>query len=69
MVETVIRVEGMSCGGCVRSVTAALKSLPGVTDADVSLESAQARVQHDPATVSEQQLREAVEDAGFDAPA
>ncbi|MCK0506257.1 heavy-metal-associated domain-containing protein [Aromatoleum anaerobium] len=69
MVETVIRVEGMSCGGCVRSVTAALKSLPGVTDADVSLESAQARVQYDPATVSEQQLREAVEDAGFDAPA
>ncbi|NMG14676.1 heavy-metal-associated domain-containing protein [Aromatoleum bremense] len=69
MAETVIRVEGMSCGGCVRSVTAALKSLPGVTDADVSLESAQARVQYDPATVSEQQLREAVEDAGFDAPA
>jgi len=69
MVETVIRVEGMSCGGCVRSVTAALKSLPGVADADVSLESAQARVRYDPATVSEQQLREAVEDAGFDAPA
>lgn len=69
MIETVIRVEGMSCGGCVRSVTAALKSLSGVTDADVSLESAQARVQYDPATVSEQQLREAIEDAGFDAPA
>ncbi|CAI09056.1 heavy-metal-associated domain-containing protein [Aromatoleum aromaticum] len=69
MVETVIRVEGMSCGGCVNSVTAALKSLPGVTDANVSLDSAQARVQYDPATVSEQQLREAVEEAGFDAPA
>lgn len=69
MVETVIRVEGMSCGGCVNSVTAALKSLPGVTDANVSLESAQARVQYDPARVSEQQLREAVEEAGFDAPA
>jgi len=69
MVETVIRVEGMSCGGCVNSVTAALKALPGVTEADVSLESAQARVQYDPATVSEQQLREAVEEAGFDAPA
>jgi copper chaperone len=69
MNETTIKVEGMSCGGCVRSVTAALKALPGVADADVSLEAAQARVRYDPAAVSEEQLRRAVEDAGFDAPA
>ena len=30
-------VQGMSCGGCVKSVTAALTSLPRVTGVDVDL--------------------------------
>lgn len=69
MDEVTIKVEGMSCGGCVRNVTGVLKALPGVADAAVSLESAQARVTFDPAQVSVAALREAVEAAGFDAPA
>lgn len=32
-----LNVEGMSCGGCVRSVTAALTSVPGVSTVDVDL--------------------------------
>ena len=32
-----LEVQGMSCGGCVKSVTAALKSLPGVNSVDVDL--------------------------------
>ena len=32
-----LQVQGMSCGGCVKSVTAALKSLPGVSSVDVDL--------------------------------
>ena len=69
MAETTITVKGMSCGGCVQSVTAALKALAGVTAAEVSLEAGQATVQYDAALVSEKRLREAVEDAGFDVPA
>ena len=68
MVEATIKVEGMSCGGCVRSVTEALKAQPGVGDAEVSLEAGQARVEYDPDVVSVPQLRQAVEDAGFDSP-
>ena len=30
MNETTIKVEGMSCGGCVKNVTGVLKGLPGV---------------------------------------
>ncbi|THF65822.1 heavy-metal-associated domain-containing protein [Pseudothauera nasutitermitis] len=68
MAEVTIKVEGMSCGGCVRNVTGVLKALPGVEDAQVSLESASAQVRYDPARVEPAQLRAAVEGAGFDSP-
>lgn len=69
MEEVTLKVEGMSCGGCVRNVTGVLKALPGVSEADVSLDAAQARVRFDPARVSVAELRHAVEGAGFDSPA
>jgi len=59
----------MSCGGCVRNVTGVLKGLAGVEDAQVSLEQGSATVRFDPAQVSVDALRTAVEDAGFDSPA
>lgn len=67
MAEVVIGVGGMTCQGCVRSVTSALEARPGVVAAEVSLEQAQAKVSYDPATISPEALREAVEKAGFDA--
>jgi copper chaperone len=66
MTEVTIKVAGMSCGGCVRNVTGVLKALPGVTDADVSLDEGVARVSYDPASVTVEKLRQAVNDAGFD---
>ena len=69
MNETTIKVEGMSCGGCVKNVTGVLKALPGVEDVQVSLEGAAATVRHDPAKVSVEALRATVEGAGFDSPA
>ncbi|WEN43217.1 hypothetical protein CKCBHOJB_02830 [Thauera sp. GDN1] len=69
MEEVTIKVEGMSCGGCVRNVTGVLKGLAGVEDAQVSLEQGSATVRFDPAQVSVDALRTAVEDAGFDSPA
>ena len=32
-----LEVQGMSCGGCVKSVTAALTAVPGVHAAEVDL--------------------------------
>ena len=69
MEEVTIKVEGMSCGGCVRNVTGVLKGLADVEDAQVSLEQGSATVRFDPAQVSVDALRTAVEDAGFDSPA
>ncbi|MCS4532959.1 heavy-metal-associated domain-containing protein [Neisseria montereyensis] len=66
--ETVkINVGGMTCGGCVKSVTTVLEKLEGVNKADVDLDSASAKVTFDPAKVQTAALLEAVEDAGFDA--
>ena len=62
-----IKVQGMTCGGCVASVKRALQQIDGVEKVDVSLGEAQARVEYDPARVNESQLRSAIEDAGFDA--
>lgn len=68
MAEVMIKVAGMSCGGCVRNVTGVLKAMPGVTEAEVSLDDGTARVVFDPALVGQEQLRQAVSDAGFDTP-
>jgi copper chaperone len=69
MNQVTIKVEGMSCGGCVRNVTGVLKALPGVSEAEVSLEEARAQITYDPAQVTPEQMRSAVEAAGFDSPA
>ncbi len=65
--ETItMNVKGMSCGGCVASVTRVLKSVPGVTDVAVTLTPGTARVTFDPAQTGAPALRSAVEDAGYD---
>lgn len=66
MENVVIKVGGMSCGGCVKSVTAALKGVAGVGEAEVSLDSGTARVSFDPAVASREDLVRAVEEAGFE---
>ena len=67
MNETLIKVGGMSCQKCVASVTAALQGVPGVSAVAVSLDAGEAKVGYDPAQATEGDLRNAVEDAGFDA--
>lgn len=62
-------VEGMSCGGCVASVTRALQATPGVTEVvTVSLEGRYAEVVLDPASGSADAARQAIEKAGFESP-
>ncbi|MDQ5896353.1 MAG: hypothetical protein RLZZ592_2742 [Pseudomonadota bacterium] len=65
--EITLKIDGMSCGGCVRSVSGVLSALPGVDRAEVSLERGEARVSFDAAQVTPDQLLAAVDDAGFEA--
>jgi copper chaperone len=66
METTLLKIGGMTCGGCVSSVTRVLKRLPGVRDVKVSLETGEARVNHDPAQAGVAALKEAVTDAGYE---
>lgn len=67
METTTLKIGGMTCMGCVASVTRLLKAAPGVADAQVTLTPPQARVQFDGALTNPAQLKGAIEDAGYDA--
>jgi copper chaperone CopZ len=63
-----IRIEGMTCDGCVKSVTRTLQAVPGVQQVDVSLAGHQAKVTYDPSRTGVDALKSAVERAGYEAP-
>jgi copper chaperone len=65
--NTVINVDGMSCGGCVKNVTGALQAVSGVAQVEVSLEEKRASIEFDPSQTTRDALMAAIEDAGFDA--
>ena len=67
MTTTVLKVGGMSCQGCVKSVTQVLQDLPGVATAEVSLERGEATVDFDDARHSREELARAIIEAGFEA--
>lgn len=67
MATVTITVKGMTCSGCVNSVTKALKGVDGVQEAKVDLQGQKATVTYDEAKTSVQALKQAVEDAGYDA--
>lgn len=64
---TTIKIGGMSCGGCVKSITGILLALSGVTKAEVSLTESKADVSFEPGQVSRATLVDAIENAGFEA--
>ena len=67
METTVLKVTGMSCGGCVKSVTKVLLELPGVDQAEVSLERGEAVVGYDPSKATRQDMQRVIDEAGFEA--
>jgi copper chaperone len=66
MENITLNVQGMTCGGCVASVTRVLKAVPGVEEATVTLQPGVAQVTFDPARTQPTALRAAIEGAGFD---
>ena len=68
MATVQLKVEGMTCEGCVKSVTRTLAGLPGVEKVDVSLADSRATVTYDPAKAGPADFKRAVEGAGYEAP-
>lgn len=61
-----LKISGMTCMGCVNSVSKVLRAIDGVHSAEVSLDLAQATIGYDSAIAQPAQFRRAVEDAGFE---
>jgi copper chaperone len=60
--EKTFTISGMSCGGCVNSLTRVLKTVPGIEPINIEVGKAQLRL--DDAVTSET-VKDAVARAGF----
>lgn len=65
MQTELLKVTGMTCGGCTSNVTRALKAVSGVSDVQVSLSAGEASVQYDERLTSPDRLKSAVKSAGY----
>lgn len=63
--QTTLTVQGMTCGGCAKSVERALGELSGVSSVAVDWQAGQVVVAHDEA-VSQADIVSVIEDAGFE---
>jgi copper chaperone len=60
-----LRVPDMSCGHCKAAVEGELNKLSGVERANADVEKGIVEVTYDEGTVTAEDLREAVEEAGY----
>jgi copper chaperone len=65
MQTELLKIAGMSCGGCTSKVTHALQAVSEVSDVNVSLAAGDATVQYDERLVSPEQLNIAVQGASY----
>ncbi|MCD7036013.1 copper chaperone CopZ [Metabacillus sp. GX 13764] len=66
MMHTTLNVSGMSCGHCVKAVEGSVGELSGVESVKVNLESGTVDVQFKPDQVSLEQIKETIDDQGYD---
>lgn len=59
------RIPDMHCEGCAKRVTTVLERLEGVRSADVSFDDKTAQVEYDEDAVGHDEMRDAVEKAGY----
>jgi copper chaperone len=61
--EKTFTISGMSCGGCVNSLTRVLKSVPGIDPIKIEVGKALLRLDD---RVTSQTVKDAVQRAGFE---
>jgi copper chaperone len=65
MTERTLTVEGMTCGHCKAAVEEELGRLEGVQHSDADFETDTVEVRYDESKVSDDDLKGAVEEAGY----
>ena len=58
------KVQGMSCGHCVKAITEAVQALDPAAEVQVALSEGEVRIT---ARASEEQLLKAIDEAGYEA--
>jgi copper chaperone len=66
MEKAILRVEGMSCDHCVKTITKAAGELPGVKKVEVDLKGSTVSFMFDPAKTPLKTVEAAITDAGYD---
>lgn len=62
---TILKIGGMHCDGCARTIEALVSTEPGVRKASVSFNVREARILFDPLAVDEDRLGAAIRQAGY----
>jgi copper chaperone len=65
MIDITFEVPEMSCGHCKAAIEGELNKLSGVEYSNANLEEGTVEVTYEEGRVSEEQLRSAIEDAGY----
>ncbi len=66
MNEITLQVSGMTCAGCGKSINRAVSEMVGVSYVSADWEKGQVMVAFDETQTSLSDIKEAIEDAGFD---
>jgi copper chaperone len=69
MDKITIKVEGMTCGGCVNSIQRALGEHDGIGNTAADLDAGTVDVEFDSKVIQRSAIERAIESAGFDVPA
>lgn len=66
MEKVTLKVEGMSCGHCVKAVEGSVGELTGVSTVKVNLESKSVDIEFNASEVSLDTIKETIDDQGYD---
>ena len=66
MASIKLNVEGITCGGCEKSIRNALLAQDGVNEATASHTTGAVDIEFDDKKIQQEELKQAIEDAGFD---
>ena len=63
--EVILKIGGMSCATCIKTIEKALKKLDGIVDVDINLATGEARIVYNSQIISLSEIKRAVEEAGY----
>lgn len=67
MKNVTIKINGMGCQNCVKSVTEELTSLDGINKVNVSLENACAEIEYDESKINTDKMISAIKELEYEA--